>query len=748
LVTTRILVVAARMMAFAIATTAVAAFARDPQLLSAAAPDLAVVVGPRVRHPQELAQLLLQLHDPDSPRYRQYLSTDEFDERFGPARDDVAAIVSYLTEQGLTVSDVSASGFLINAHGTIDAVERTFGVNVIKHEESGQTAYAPDREPTLPPHLAATVTSIQGIENRTQLRANNTGPRIPSQESLPFTPGAIAQAYNLTPFYDAGLRGDGSRATTIAVATAFGFQRSDVSEFWRTLGIDRRPDLLEVIPVGGTAARTIDETTLDVEWAGAMAPGARILAYVGVDSYVSTFTSVYDRIVSDNRAAVMTISWGLCERTMPQTDLDQSHAIFQKAAALGISVVAASGDSGAFDCGQNVLGVNYPASDPLVTAIGGTTLAVDDSGHRVGEQAWQGSGGGTSTVWQQPTWQTGLSGWRQSADVALNADPATGYYVVNNGTWWAYGGTSLGTPIWAALLALINQYRAQHTQPTIGAAGAALCDAAMQPAAATVPFTDIVAGNNGHYTAGAGWDFPTGWGVPDAWTLAQALGAPATAHSVVGGTSIMSYLYPELSATSGTVRVTITARCSQTRGTVAVRGLSPGLYRLAIDDDPVMEFAVGASGREHAPLNGVDPRGHQVTLIDLSARVLFRGDFPFQAPPRVHMRARFDNPGRARGASGAVTYRSANGAEQFRATVNGLPAGHYQLFAGTHQIATLAVLARADGATSGAVRFDSRNLRGQACPTTLRCQPLRLRSNGIVMLELIATKPGTGICPE
>lgn len=262
--TTRILVVAASALAFAIATTTVAAFARDPQLRSAPAPDLAVVVGPRVRHRQELAQLLLQLHDPDSPHYRQYLSTAEFDERFGPAYDDVAAIVSHLTEQGLSVSDVSPSGFLINAHGTIDAVERTFAVSVIKHEDSGHIVYAPDREPTLPAYLAATVTSVQSPENRTQLRANNTGPRIPSQESLPFTPGAIAQAYNLTPFYDAGLRGDGSRATTIAVATAFGFQLSDVREFWRTLGIERRPDLLEVIPVGGTATRTIDETTLEI----------------------------------------------------------------------------------------------------------------------------------------------------------------------------------------------------------------------------------------------------------------------------------------------------------------------------------------------------------------------------------------------------------------------------------------------------------------------------------------------------
>jgi len=267
-----------------------------------------VILGLKWRHQSELDQLLRQLKQPGSVFYQRYLSADEFDERFGPAPNDVATVIAELAAHGLTVSDVSASGQLITATGSVTAVEQAFAVKLTQFEVDGTLAVAPDRAPTVPSAIASVVANVTGLDSRETLRPSNTGPRIPPQDGSPFQPNDIARAYDFTPLYAAGIRGDGSRASTIAIATAFGFQAADVTEFWASFGVSRGLDQVEVIPVGGTTTQTIDETTLDVEWAGAMAPGARVLAYVGPNSSLDTFTSVYDRIVSDNRASVMTIT--------------------------------------------------------------------------------------------------------------------------------------------------------------------------------------------------------------------------------------------------------------------------------------------------------------------------------------------------------------------------------------------------------------------------------------------------------
>jgi kumamolisin len=715
---------------------------------SAGSDPITVTVGLALRNQAELRRLIRRLNDPDSADYRQFLTAAEFDERFGAAASDAAAVAAYLGAHGLAVVDVSPSRQLITAVGDRAAIERAFAVTLRSYDANGETFFAPDRDPSLPAALAPAVTSVQGLENRTQLRALNTGPRVPPQDRTPFTPAQIAAAYNFIPLYERGLRGDESRAATIAVATAFGFNPSDATGFWQTLGVDRDMRRVEVIPIGGVATRNIDETTLDVEWAGAMAPASRLLVYVAANAGVGTFTAMYDRIVSDNRAAVISTSWGLCETAMPRADLDQTHAIFQKAAALGISVLAASGDNGAFDCRANVLGVNYPAADSFATAVGGTSLLIDDAARRVSERAWRGSGGGASSLFQRPDWQMSSSPWRQSADVALNADPATGYFVRNEGAWWSYGGTSVAAPIWAALTALTNQLRAQQGQAPIGGVAPAVCDLALEEPNAASPFVDVIEGDNGGYPAGRGWDYPTGWGVPDAWAVARSLTESARPFSFSGGTSLMTYLEPTAPDVAGTVRMMVTARCTRARTSIAARRLPPGLYRVALDETPEAEFAVGARGTTRVTLDGIDPRGHRVALIDLHGRVLFRADFPTVSTRPIHLRATLSNPGRVRGARGSIAYHRADGAEQYTVRVSGLPVGSYQLFAASQSVATVAVRANASGRTSGTLRFDSRNVSGTKCPADLRCQRLRVRNQSTVVLELLETAPGTGLCPS
>ncbi len=704
---------------------------------------MSVVVGLKLRHQEELDSLLRQLRQPGSPQFRRYLSSAEFDERFGPRPAAVTAVVDHLTARGLRIADVSPSRQLITAVGSAAAVEKVFGVQLVDFDDNGELFFGPDREPTLPPEIRAVVGSVQGLDDWTRLRAQSDPPMLPLGGG-PYAPSNIATAYNFGPLYERGIRGDTSRAATIAIATAYGLDQAAIGEFWRALGIARPANALEVVAVGGAATQVIAESTLDVEWAGAMAPGSRILAYVGADSYVSTFVSVYDRIVSDNRAAVMSISWGLCETHMPAEYLQQTHALFQKAAALGITVVAASGDSGAFDCGPGDPSVNYPASDPLVVAVGGTSLRLDAAGRRSSEVAWGGSGGGQSSMWARPEWQTGGAGWRRSADVALNADPATGYYVFHDHGWWQYGGTSVATPIWAALFALANQLREQQQKSTVGLATPALCDVAIERDS-TGPIVDITAGDNGYYASAPGWDYPTGWGVPDASRLVDALAAPA-GHSLAGGLRIVAYLTPLTSVRGVTIRLNYTLRCGQSTLSVSTRGLARGSYVLAVDGLPVADIDVGKSGRTRVLLPGVDPREHTVTLLDGSGAVVARGDFPTETAPCARMSTTMANSGRLPGASGQVTYRSRNGAESLVVRFGGLPEGEYEVLAGDRTVARLQVGASAtDRAT--VVRFDSRGVTAAPSPVDLRCQPLRLRSQSGVVLELMMTLPGSDPCP-
>ena len=186
--------------------------------------------------------------------------------------------------------------------------------------------------------------------------------------------------------------------------------------------------------------------------------------YEGFDGRASTFEGVYNRIVSDNIASVVTTSWGFCEQQMPAAVLTLDNNIFAEAAAQGQAWFAASGDSGAFDCGNfSSLGVDYPASDPNVTAVGGTTLTLTATGAISSETGWSMSGGGISEIFAQPWFATGpgvsnlnSTGNRQLADVAMNSNPATGYPIYFNGSWSEYGGTSFAAPQWGAIFALVN----------------------------------------------------------------------------------------------------------------------------------------------------------------------------------------------------------------------------------------------------------------------------------------------------
>ena len=262
------------------------------------------------------------------------------------------------------------------------------------------------------------------------------------------------------------------------------------------------------------------ETALDVEWAHAIAPGATIILSVANSSSAGDLLSAVDAAVSAG-ATVVSMSWGGPEFTgMANYD---NH--FNRP---GVTFTASSGDSGA--------GVEWPAVSPYVVGVGGTTLYLDNNGNRTSETAWSGSGGGTSAVYSQPSYQTGwqTSNHRGVPDVSLLADPNTGVYVYDsvNGGWYVVGGTSASAPQWAGLVALANELRVSGGATALSSPHNLVYPLAQS--GTTVPyavnpayFYDVSQGNNGGYDAGPPYDFVTGLGSPMANTLVPAL-APST----------------------------------------------------------------------------------------------------------------------------------------------------------------------------------------------------------------------------
>jgi kumamolisin len=267
--------------------------------------------------------------------------------------------------------------------------------------------------------------------------------------------------------------------------------------------------------------------------------------------------------------------------------------IFKQAAAQGQSFYAGSGDTGAYDCVGNPnvtfsgLAVDSPADDPFVTGVGGTTLRLGANSSYGSESAWSdttktpqlGSGGGLSTMFSRPAWQTGpgvatsytsnTNPMRQVPDVSLDADPRTGYsiYATNKGAtgWLAIGGTSAAAPAWAAFTSLINQFGAAYNRPPLGFANPTLYRLG-STTPRDPPFHDVVAGNNLYYPATQGWDYATGWGSFDAYNLAHDLTAGSVPPlAVVGPPTLSSRAVPPAVPQSGsTSRRLVLAQTTQT----------------------------------------------------------------------------------------------------------------------------------------------------------------------------------------
>jgi subtilase family serine protease len=495
-----------------------------------------VVVSLKPRNEPELDALIEAQSDPTSPEYHRFIDPSEFRHRFGPLQADVDAVVKHLQSQGLTVHEVTQNNKLVVASGSTATVERAFSVKINDYNFNGRRHFSNDRDPSLPANVHSAVQSVIGLTSFDAPR-RSSATATQSQPLVSYTPPQIATAYNF-PNQNNGNPPRtiySGRGVTIAVGTFFNFEPSDVEFFWQYFAISRTGSVT-YIPVNGGSTVIDGETTIDVEQSGGQAPGANLLVYGAPTFSDSGFTLMLNQIVTDNKADVASISFGACENLFPSTVLQTENQIFKQGAAQGTSYFIAAGDDGAFDCYpvSSSPAVDFPASDPFVTAVGGTTLLAQPNGTYGFETAWSDSGGGQSSIFARPWWQFGPgvphSSMRKVSDVALDADLNTGYWIYFQGTWYSnQGGTSFGAPNWAALWALGIEAeggrRTGNSAPLIYLVG--------NTTFYNRVFHDVTTGSNGcvifvgcvgaGFAAGTFWDYPTGWGTPDGTRLVNVL---------------------------------------------------------------------------------------------------------------------------------------------------------------------------------------------------------------------------------
>ncbi len=477
--------------------------------------SIAVSLAPR--NDKSLDTFVAQVSDPHSATYGHYLTKAQFQARFGRTNAEVKQVKDYLSSQGLTVGKVHSGNLLIDATGTAAQLEKAFGTQLStwKDKASGRAFYANDSAPTLPSSIASMVSDISGLNSHLVLRHSAVNVTPHNGPGGGYTPAQIKGGYSVP----SSLNGSGQR---IGLVEFDGFQQSNITTYDNNYSLGSPAATVSKVD-GGSGALSDGqvEVELDIEVLNAIAPKANVTVFEAPNSDAGE-ADMYQAIV-DSGIPTTSISWGAAETQRTASNMDSVDSILEEGAAEGQGFYAASGDDGSDDAGDGGESVDYPASDPFVTGVGGTTLTVTSANAWSKETAWSGGGGGVSQEFSIPSWQTGVEkaaggGMRQVPDVSALANPTPGVSVFSQGSWFPVGGTSAAAPEWAAFGALVNQQAAANGEANLGFANPAL-----YATGGGSGFHDITSGSNGAFSAGSGWDFATGWGSYSASTLASRL---------------------------------------------------------------------------------------------------------------------------------------------------------------------------------------------------------------------------------
>ncbi len=585
-----------------------------------------------------LTQLLNDQQNPASARYHQWLTPEAYAAQFGLSDADLAKVSAYLTAQGLTVTSTARGHSFITVSGTAGQVGRALGVTLHKISVDGEQHFANAAEPQLPAALAAVTRSITGLNDfrvRPHVKLRQVTPDYTSSTGAHnLAPGDLYTIYDVNPLLTSSVNGSG---ITIAVMGQTDISLASAAAFRSASGLAANAPTVRLYGTDpGTSRDDLPEAMLDVEWSGALAPSATILYVNSTDVIGGSLTQAVD----NNVAPIITISYGDCEPDFGSSDLAVYNQLFRQANAQGQTIVGPSGDSGATDCDYNVsvasqgLAVDFPASSPYVTGVGGTmfnegtgTYFSASNGAYSGsalsyipEAAWNetsvygsltGGGGGVSAYFTKPAYQTGTGVpndfSRDVPDLSLSAavvhdgylicvpgDCTNGYGNLS-GVLDVVGGTSVSTPEFAGMLALLEQ----KIQARVGNANPVIYGLANSTYAASV-FHDVTAGNNAMpckagttgcasggtigYNAATGYDLATGWGSVDAYNMVTdwLLVTPSGVTSTIGSNASKTTLTDSAaSVTSGT---TIALTATVASGTSGLTITPTGTVQFLVDN--------------------------------------------------------------------------------------------------------------------------------------------------------------------
>ncbi|MFI5609520.1 protease pro-enzyme activation domain-containing protein [Amycolatopsis sp. NPDC051903] len=491
--------------------------------------------------------------DPQSKSYKQYLSPEQVRDRFAASDQTVAAVKNWLSGAGFKIGDVPSNRAYVEATGSADQVQHAFDVTLGKYAVKGQTLRAADKDLSVPASVAADVLGVVGVDQATNLlkpdhtdgadsrTAKSAGPQTAppgpgfrnsgpcsayygektdttdpayNGQQLPYapcgyTPAQLRSAYGLDQAAKLGADGHG---TTIAIVDAFASPTiyADASEYARRNDpahpLKQSQFSQHVFPANPVleppdqcdASGWYGEETLDVEAAHGLAPGADILYVGGSDCEDLSLDTALNYVVAGHKADIVSNSYGDTGEDLPASEIKAFNQIAEQAALEGIGVYFSSGDNGDEAARLGTPSPDFAASSPWVTAVGGTSLAVDKKGQRIFETGWEtgkstltngayapafpgafngGAGGGTSRVFGQPFYQKGvvpdaLSTKNQKGnkkgrvvpDISAVADPNTGMLVGQTQRFpdgdyydqYRIGGTSLASPVFAGVMAVAD----------------------------------------------------------------------------------------------------------------------------------------------------------------------------------------------------------------------------------------------------------------------------------------------------
>jgi subtilase family serine protease len=534
-----------------------------------AVPGITLVFKRSAAQEATLKELLAAQQNAASAQYHQWLTPDTFAARFGVADEDIVATESWLVSRGFHIESVARSRDRVTFSGTAAQVQAALGTELHHYRTEGELHFAPASDLTLPAELASVTAAVLHLSDfrpkpniKVQTRPQPDYTTLSTQAHY-LTPGDIETMYDLNPLVSGYFDGTGQGLAVVGQSYVDTSSSSIITTFQERLG---GVNPVSAVLVPGSGAEAISpgdegESEIDLEYSSAIAPKANIfLVYVGDNQNYGVFDALAFAI-TENIAPVVSISYGDCESQVSSSELDQNNSLFEEASAQGQTLVVAAGDSGSTACAyytsaegiapaqQQALLVQFPASSPYVTAVGGTQMAAGTFGagdssywasagssmdntnsllSYVPEVVWNedsaaygiaAGGGGTSAYFPRPAWQSGVPGisngaYRLLPDIALQSSIASPGFLVclsdpaligsqtsscsngmlsSNNQYTTAGGTSFAAPIFAGFVAILNQVQQAVGQGNINPV---LYGLAANPATYAAAFHDITSGTN------------------------------------------------------------------------------------------------------------------------------------------------------------------------------------------------------------------------------------------------------------